>query len=106
MKIEEIMARAVAGHYGPIFEDCPVDRKDYDAMFIRGKVSGDTSSQDEHIDAAKSAITALEKAGYAVVPVEPTDEMLSAGMSANVGPRISAHGYIYDAMIQQAKNDM
>ncbi|WP_283419225.1 hypothetical protein [Sphingopyxis sp. Geo48] len=29
---------------------------------------------------ARSAITALEANGYAIVPIEPTDEMISAGI--------------------------
>lgn len=55
---------------------------------------------------AESVIRTLEHAGYAIVPVEPTKEMLKAGISANVGPRISVHGYIYKAMIKQAKEEM
>lgn len=41
--------------------------------------------------------------GFALVPIEPTDAMLIAGRSANVGPRSSVHGYIYKAMINAAK---
>lgn len=110
MKIEEIMARAVAGHYGPEFDDCPIDRKDYEAMFIRGKVSGDTSSQDEHIDAMKDAISALEQAGYAIVPVEPAKQTMEKmreahPMAASVYRDSYDMSKIYKAMIQQANEE-
>lgn len=49
---------------------------------------------DEDLDIAVTAVLEAMR--------EPTIEMLLSGMSANVGPRSSAHGYIYRAMIYTA----
>lgn len=37
---------------------------------------------------------------------EPSEGMLIAGRYANVGPRSSVHGYIWEAMLEQAKREI
>lgn len=91
MKIDEIMARAAWSAQSDEYND-------WDAL--------GNDEREALLFIMKAAIAAIGQAGYAVVPVEPTKEMLKAGMSANVGPRISVHSYIYEAMTQQAKEDM
>jgi hypothetical protein len=46
------------------------------------------------------ALTALEAAGFVVVPIEPTDEMLDAALEGDWDPQT-----VYRAMIQSAKGE-
>jgi len=49
---------------------------------------------------AKTLLTALEAAGFVVVPIEPTDEMLDAALEGDWDPQT-----VYRAMIQSAKGE-
>lgn len=44
----------------------------------------------------------IEARGLVLVPKEPTRKMYIVGGDANVGPRSTAHGYVYEAMIAAA----
>lgn len=50
----------------------------------------------EYEEQAKAAIDAM---------IGAMPEMFSAGIDANVGPRSTAHGYIYEAMVKAALNE-
>ena len=50
-----------------------------DAMF---EADGNGAPNAPWIDLARASITAIEAAGYRVVPVEPTEEMADAGTDA------------------------
>lgn len=62
----ETMARAICGEAGY--------DKPWDAF--------NASERDMFVDCARAALAAIEAAGYRVVPVEPTEEMICAGISA------------------------
>ena len=79
MNPAEVIARA-AGH--ACCGDCP--RADYDRV-------------------ARLALAALDAAGLAVVPKEPTEEMVVAAFVRDMGPHECLYTSIYRAMIAAAK---
>lgn len=89
--VVEIMARAICR------EDC-TDREN-DCRFCNG--------YGYHTNEAEAALSALDAAGYAVVPKEPTEAMLTAGV-----PRLMSSGrgsnalcFAYRAMLQASQSD-
>lgn len=65
-------------------------------------------ARDAEINELKKANSSLAEAaivpeGYVLVPVEPTEAMLNAGLDANVVPHPED---IYKAMIQAAQEDV
>lgn len=57
---------------------------------------------------AKDALTALEAAGYAIVPVEPTERMLDAAKRVFLYSHVSFNDTLrpaYRAMLQSAKGE-
>lgn len=63
----EAMARAICGEAG------------YDKPWE----AFNASERDMFVDCARAALAAIEAAGYRIVPVEPTWEMLEAGQAAD-----------------------
>jgi hypothetical protein len=62
------------------------------------------SRPEENDLAAKAALSALEKAGYCVVPVKPTEEMVDAGCSAEGDGNLATDSTnIYTAMIEAGR---
>jgi predicted CoA-binding protein len=71
--------------------------------------------EDDCEDIGASVLTALEAAGYAIVPVEPTEEMAEAATVAIMKPRMHVNHtrsdrradacIAYRAMIQSAKSE-
>ena len=98
----EAVARAIAGHYGPLYDDCP------DCHVKDGRNIPD---KEGHLDAARDAITAYEallaQRGLVVVPREPTDKMMRAG-AANLRNFTTQHApyprtrSMFAAMIEAA----
>lgn len=56
-------------------------------------------------DEAQAALTAITEAGYAVVPVEPTEAMCEAGLEAIIDLRSGEAPAAYRAMISAAQGD-
>lgn len=62
----------------------------------------------ELLDAARAALSAIEAAGWRVVPVEPTQEMIEAGLEGEVVRDSSGTSwrsptaYVYSAMLSAA----
>lgn len=79
----EIMARAMA----------PLVSEDMEEPFRSGWLS----------NLATAAISALTDAGFAVVPVEPTETMLSAGQEAWLNDPARRSSTLYRAMIQAGR---
>lgn len=57
---------------------------------------------DECVNAARAALSAIEANGYRVVPVEPTQEMLSDGASWEDSCSKVVVGDVYRAMLSAA----
>ncbi len=63
---------------------------------------------DECVNAARAALSAIEAAGWRVVPVEPTQEMIEAGLEGEVVRDSSGTSwrsptaYVYSAMLSAA----
>lgn len=81
-EVVEIMARAIAEGQGDDFDLAHRDKPHWNAT--RGESGGryrdiNEPRQPDYLDAARSAITALEANGWAIVPCEPSEEMCEAG---------------------------
>ena len=78
-----------------------VRRWDTDPAKLEAMLPGavDVNWQD-HVALAQAALTAITEAGYAVVPVEPTEAMLEQGSR---GGDIPYSGEVWDAMIKAAQ---
>ncbi len=81
-------------------------------MSVKGKIAGAIKSADwqlfleDYNKQADAVLLALRKAGYAVVPTEPTTDMLRAGAKALQYGEFSkseAMTAIYKAMIKSGK---
>lgn len=97
MNMIEKVARAIAGHYGKEFDDCPKDYKEGRKLYRAGKVDLSDVNQDEHMEAAKAAIEAMEI---------PTKDMISAAERANVELDGKLHyTRAYGIMIKTALGD-
>jgi len=97
----EAMARAIAGHYGPSYDDSP------DVFKTIHKYTN-TDTKEDHRDAAQAALQAITDAGFAVVPLEPTDKLIENGQEAyepncEYGLDNEDLGLTYKAMIQAAQ---
>ena len=68
----ERVARAISGHFGPVFDDLPKDRKAQRLSIRQGDAYCDT--QDDMLEAARAAIEAMR---------EPTERMVQAGWATN-----------------------
>ena len=71
MDIEEVMARALAEHTGPLpFDELPADKARLRQWVRKGDVDVDcnTATQDDLRELASVALSALKEAGYEVVP--------------------------------------
>lgn len=90
----EIMARAIHDE----IERLETDWFDDDCVEWERTTEG---KRRERIHYALAALSALKKAGYAVVPVKPTEAMFAAAFEALV-PAMDAQA-CYSAMIQAAQ---
>lgn len=61
-----------------------------------------TSQQDLAFRDAHAVLTAIEQAGYVVVPREATEQMIAAGLETNNRFGKRAMGGIWSAMLQSA----
>lgn len=79
----EVVARVLAGHFGPEFDNLPKDKTERQHwMYTKSSIPPD-NTQDDFISAANDLVTTLdahrEKQGLVTVPVEPSYAMLDAG---------------------------
>ncbi len=74
MKTNEIIARAIAGHFGSLYDDLPKDIQERRERRRNGEIHENT--QLDMFFAAKSALAALSAAGLVIVPRKPTEGML------------------------------
>lgn len=58
----ERMPRAIAGHYGKLFDECPEDEMDKRQKYIEGvwNVNINDPTQDDHLEAARAALAAIQ----------------------------------------------
>lgn len=89
MTMVERMARAIAGHFGPEFDDLPKDKAERINRNRVGEMFDD--SQEDVLEAAKAALQAL---------MEPTPGMVEAGQQCEGFG--GDGGQIYTAMIRSA----
>jgi len=95
----EAMARAVAGHYGPSYDDSP------DVFKTIHKYTN-TDTKEDHRDAAQAALQAITDAGFAVAPLEPTNNMTQAAYdqeTEQIQDYFEQYEAVYKAMIQAAQ---
>ena len=83
--VREIMARAIANETGDGFDNAFADKGEW--INARGEKAGrfrdvNEPYQCDFLNAADAALAALEAAGFAVVPVEPTEGMIEVGAKA------------------------
>lgn len=110
----EAIARAIAEGQGDDFDHAHRDKPHW--IETRGEAGGryrdiNEPRQPDYIDAAQAALTAITEAGYAVVPVEPTEAMVNAvyeyvddamGVEGSIGTDGSRE--LFRAMIHATNN--
>lgn len=74
-----------------------IEKQSVEELISKAQTSGTTSIGDMN---ARAAIKALSKAGYVIVPVEPTAEMVEAGAVAEGDGNLAVEARnIYCAML-------
>lgn len=108
MSVLEDMARAMCAAYGDEFDEQPVDLSALAALRPDGVRSHDPGlpTQADWLEIASAGLGTLAVAGYAIVPVGPTEGMLNAASLA-MAPIFPASDWYYRdvwrAMLAAAK---
>lgn len=106
----EIVARQIAQIFIPAYCSDECWNEDLD-LWLRRRSRSDTASRDNVFAVADAILSALSAAGFAIVPREATEEMISIGAKRIVFLRHPDHlvlGFVWahdpDEFKQEAKN--
>lgn len=104
--IIETIARAIAEGLGDDFDLAHRDKPHW--IETRGESGGrfrdiNEPRKPDFLDAARSAITAIEQSGHAIVPIEPTEAMIDAGYNSEDCDGWSGPASCWQRMIEAGK---